>query len=121
MLERAVQNGPFEIWGDGNGKKDYIFIEDFCDILMKLVDNWEGGYDVINVGSDQLLSVNEIVEVIKKKVNPSFIWNYRSANLLDVQDFKLNLKKMKALIGDYCFTTFEEGIDKTKEWLMRRR
>lgn len=120
VLERAIQSGSFEIWGDGNGKKDYIYIEDFCEILMKLVDNWRGGYDVINVGSDLLLSVNEIVEVIKKKVNSSFVWSYKSANLLDVQDFKLNLKKMKDLIGDFYFTSLEEGIDKTQEWLLRR-
>lgn len=117
-LERAYDGKNFEIWGDGNGKKDYIYIEDFCSILMTLVGTWNGNYAVINIGSGQLLSVNEIVKALKENVNPLFNWSYKSANVLDVQDFKLNLDKMKALIGEFNFTCLEEGLEKTKNWYL---
>ena len=117
-LERALDGKPFEIWGDGNGRKDYIYIEDFCAILMKLIENWQKQYSVVNVGSGQLLSVNQIVKVLKDKVNKNFEWTYKNANTLDVQDFKLNLSALHSIIGDFDFTSLEDGINKTKEWYL---
>ena len=119
-MERALDGKQFEIWGDGNGKKDYIFIEDFCDILIRLIYKWDNRYSVINVGSGMLLSVNEIVNELRKTVNTSFKWIYKCANSLDVQDFSLNLSKLHSIIGDYNFTSLEEGIKRTNEWYMLR-
>ena len=85
---------------------------------MRLIDNWNGNYAVINIGSGNLLTVNEIVRAIKENINSSFNWSYKSANVLDVQDFKLNLDKMKSLIGEFSFTSLEEGLDKTKNWYL---
>ena len=115
-LERALDGKPFEIWGDGNGRKDYIYIEDFCAILMRLVENWQEQYTVVNVGSGDLLSVNEIVGVLKEKVNNEFSWTYKNANILDVQNFRLSLSKLNEFIGNFHYTGIEDGIIKTLKW-----
>ena len=120
-LERALDGKPFEIWGDGNGKKDYIYIEDFCAILMRLIEEWNEPYFIVNVGSGQLLSVNDIVGVIQKNVASHFTWTYKNANELDVQNFKLNLSLLQSMIGDFRYTTFEEGIYKTHEWYLSKK
>ena len=119
-LERAIENLLFEVWGDGDGLKDYIFIEDFCAILFALINQREKPYDVINVGSGSLHSVNDILGEIKKVVNPSFGWKYNNANQLDVQDFRLNLSKLKSIIGDFSYTDLNSGIQKTFEWYCQR-
>lgn len=115
-IERALNGKEFEIWGDGNGKKDYIFIEDFCEILFKLINNWHDLYTVLNVGSGQLLSVNEIVDIIKTDYYPTFKWNYQIANSLDIQDFKLDLSKLNSYIGEFHFTDIYDGLSKTLAW-----
>lgn len=119
-LERAMDGQLFEIWGDGNGRKDYIYIEDFCAILMKLIDNWKEQYTVANVGSGQLHSVNEIVGVLKENVSGVFEWVYKDANTLDVQDFKLNLSKLNSIIGAFNYTDLKEGIERTRKWYTKR-
>ena len=119
-LERALDGKPFEIWGDGNGRKDYIYIEDFCDIMMRLIENCKSMYTVVNVGSGGLLSVNEIVSVLKEKVNKEFAWTYKNANILDVQDFRLALSKLTVLIGSFEYTRIEDGIEKTRKWYSQR-
>lgn len=120
-LERALDGKSFEIWGNGNGKKDYIYIEDFCAILMKLIENWKEQYTVVNVGSGQLLSVNDIVGVIKEKINEKFFGTYKMANYLDVQDFRLNLSRLRKFIGEFEYTRIEEGIETTWNWYCCRR
>lgn len=119
-MERALSGKPLEIWGDGNGKKDYVYIEDFCEVLFLLISRWNGSYSVVNVGSGQLLSVNDIVTLLNKYVSPVLKWIYKDANPLDVQDFRLDIGKLKSMIGDYAFTDIGKGIEKTLAWYSRK-
>lgn len=120
-MERALDGKPFEIWGDGMGKKDYIYIEDFCSILLTLIEKWKKSYEVLNVGSGQNISVNDIVSCLKEEVSPSFSWMHENANLLDVQDFKLNLTALKTIVGDYNFLSLKEGIKRTSDWYLSKK
>lgn len=115
-LEKALKGELLEIWGDGNGKKDYIYILDFCNILFKIIEKGEYKYEVLNIGSGELLSVNEIAEAIKKNIANSFKWKYKQINNLDVKSFKLNLSKLKGIIGEFQFISFEKGLAQTREW-----
>lgn len=113
-LSNAIKGGEFAVWGDGTSEKDYIYIEDFIDILFKLkAENIHT--EVINVASGEALSVNKILESIKTHIN-SFNWIYKDASKYDVQRFKLDTSKLKSFITDYKFTSFEEGLQKTINW-----
>lgn len=115
-LEKAMKGEVLEIWGDGNGNKDYIYIADFCKILFHLIKRGFESYCVLNIGSGELLSVNKIAEAIKSKYYPQFEYKHINVNNLDVSSFKLDLKKLNGIIGDFDFTTFEKGLSLTKKW-----
>ena len=117
-LESALYGRDFSIWGDGEGKKDYIYIEDFCRILMNLIEQEWLDYKVINVGSGNLLSVNQIVNYIKD-LCPDFVWGYKNSNVLDVKNFKLDLSMLKEIV-QIPTTEFLEGLRKTKEWYLSK-
>ena len=117
-LERAIDGRSFEVWGNGNGEKDYIYVEDFCAILFLILNKWKEQYTIVNIGSGQLLSVNDIVNELKVSVNNDFKWTYKNANKLDVQGFRLDLSLLHALIGKFEFTTLKEGINRTRSWLL---
>ena len=120
-LEKAIRGERLEIWGDGEGRKDYIYVSDYCRILFSLIEKGLSGYDVLNIGSGQLLSVNEIAQTIKRLYFDSFEWNYLQVNLLDVKSFKLNLDKLKSIIGVFQFTSFEQGLKLTYSWYKNER
>ena len=120
-IEKAMRGEKLEIWGDGNGKKDYIFITDFCKILYALIDSASYQYEVLNIGSESLLSVNEIAETIKNKLVSTFEWDYRQVNNLDVSSFKLNLSKLHSIFGNFNYTSFDEGLDLTFEWYQNKQ
>lgn len=113
-MTTALQHHMMTIWGDGNDKKDYIFVEDFVKILFVLLE--KGVYrEVINIGSGNLKTVNEIVDTIRHFV-PDFQWKYTDKQQFDVSHFELNTTKLKSIIGAFDFTTFEEGMLRTYEW-----
>lgn len=113
-IAKAFQNEVLQIWGDGNDKKDYIYVEDFVDILFKLLDNGVSN-QVINIGSGTLLSVNEIADAVRKLV-PTFKATHEAAQQFDASHFELNTNKLRSFIGYYPFTSLQEGLTKTFIW-----
>lgn len=113
-MTKALRNETLQIWGDGNDKKDYIYVEDFVDILFKLLDKGIANH-VINIGSGTLLSVNEIVDAVRELV-PTFKSEHADAKQFDASHFELNTDKLKSIIGDYAFTSFSEGLQQTYNW-----
>lgn len=113
-VAKAIHNEVLEIWGGGNDKKDYIYVEDFVDILFRLIS--KNIYnEVINVGSGQLLSVNEIVDYVKK-YEPKFEYLYKELRQNDASHFELDTAKLRALIGDFPYTDIEQGLSRTYDW-----
>ena len=119
-LEKAIKGETLEIWGDGNGRKDYIFINDVSKVLFSLIEKGYEDYTVINLGSGILLSVNEIVQTIHDSYFQDFNWNYRYVNKLDVNSFKLNLSKLTSYLPGLRFTSFDNGLKQTMDWYVNR-
>ena len=113
-MTKALRNETLQIWGDGNDKKDYIYVEDFVDILVQLLDKSVSN-QVINIGSGTLLSVNEIANAVRALV-PTFRAEHEANQQFDASHFELNTDKLHSLIGDYNFTSFKEGLNKTYLW-----
>lgn len=118
-LSTALGNERFVVWGDGTAEKDYIYVRDFVSIMFQLV---EGGVHskVINIGSGQVASVNQILGEIKQII-PSFSWEYKEASKLDVSHFELDTTLLSSYIGSYAFVKLDEGIRMTYEWEKQRR
>lgn len=106
-LRAAQSNSPFIVWGDGSAKKDYIFVEDFCQYLFQLMEKgiWN---ELINVGSGHLYTVNQILEEIRRHY-PSFSWTYDTAKKSDVPQLSLDLSKMHSF-GDHICLSLEEVL-----------
>ncbi len=115
-LECAVLDKQFKVWGNGEAKKDYIFINDFCCILFEMIRR-EIKDGVFNIASNEILSVNEILAKIKIHF-PNFTWSNIANKKNDISHFQLDTSKLHTAIGSMKFTPFEEGLDKTIEWLM---
>jgi len=116
-LKKALMEETIQIWGTGEGRKDYIYIDDVCSIIFKLISQGVKT-DVINLGNGNTLSVNEIVDGVKSFI-PEIKVEHINDTLLDVTDFELDISKMINYIGDFQFTDFNTGINNTYEWIKK--
>lgn len=113
-IRKALAGEKVQIWGTGDGIKDYIYIEDVCSIIFRLIENGVET-EVYNVAAGSAHSVNEIVEGIKEVI-PSCDWEYVNASLNDVQSFELDITKLRQKLGVIRFTPFKKALEKTIEW-----
>lgn len=64
VLKRTIMNKEIEIWGDGENIRDYIYIDDVCKMLIKLLE-YKGKHDTFNISSGIGVSQNEIVQIVR--------------------------------------------------------
>lgn len=114
-IRKALSGETLEIWGKGNGLKDYIYIEDVCDIVLKLIANDVIDTGVYNIASGLSLSVNEIADYIRTFI-PDFNTTHVNASLVDVQNFELDITKIRLKLCGIKMTPFDEALRKTIEW-----
>ena len=113
-INKSINRDVLTVWGDGSNKKDYIFVGDFIQILMRLIDK-NVSNEIINIGSGYSYSINEILNKVKL-IESSFIWKYNDKKEFDNMSFELNTQKLKSYINNFNFTSLNDGIEKTFDW-----
>ncbi|MDP6540245.1 MAG: SDR family NAD(P)-dependent oxidoreductase [Planctomycetota bacterium] len=61
---RAVLAGePIPVFGDGSTRRDYTYVDDIVDGVVRAVDRCEG-YEIYNLGGSQTTSLGELVDLV---------------------------------------------------------
>ena len=102
------------IYGDGNQKRSFTFVEDIVDGLLKLSEFERSG--TFNFGSNKTYSLNEVINLIEKNLNKEANIINKERAYKDVDIVLPNLKNSKELLGWEPNTNIEDGIKKTVEW-----
>ena len=64
FLAQKLANKPLTVVGDGNQKRDFIYVTDVVDALVKAAECDLSG-EIFNIGSGKPVSVNQIVELLQ--------------------------------------------------------
>ncbi len=65
---KIIQNKNI-FFGTGNEIRDYIYINDFCDLINKVLNKDFKGFKIINVGTGKGIKLREIISYLKKKLD----------------------------------------------------
>jgi len=117
FLRKSAANDSLQVFGDGNTKKDYIYIDDFVKIVSVLIKFNKS--DVYNIGSGSGASLNEILEKINKITGKDNRVDYISEKQYDVKNFILDISRLKNIIPEFEFTDIENGINATWQWIKK--
>ena len=117
---RMMMNGEeITMYGDGTTSRDYTYVDDIVDGVVKscnYVDKNENVYEIINLGSNNPISLKDMIATIGKVlgVNPKI--KQMPMQPGDVDRTYADVTKAKELLGYEPKMTFEEGIRKFVEW-----
>jgi UDP-glucose 4-epimerase len=115
FLRRILEGEPVEVWGDGAIVRDYFEVGDLAEFCVRAgTSRGEGAY---NAGSGCGLSVNDIIEAIRRVTGIDFKTVYKPGRPVDVPRSVLDCSRAKNDFGWECKTGFESGLDSTWTWL----
>ena len=109
-----------EVWGSGNPKREFLFVEDLVDGIIWSVNNIEKTETFLNIGVGYDISIKEIASKIANIIgyNGNFYFNLSKPE--GMMKKCLDVSKINSL-GWKAKTSFEEGLQKTIEYYERIR
>ena len=57
------KQNPINVWGDGKDIKDFLYIDDFVDALIK-VSNLNKDFNIVNISSSKKITINKILNIM---------------------------------------------------------
>jgi UDP-glucose 4-epimerase len=99
---------PCTIDGDGDQKKDYIYVADIARANLIALDRGSGG--VYNVGTAEGITVNQIWKTLSDATGNTIEAVHGPPRAGDVRNFWLDCSKAKAQLGWEPRVSFEEGV-----------
>lgn len=120
FMNRLLAGLPFYIYGDGEQKRAFSFVNDFIPYLAKtgFVDAAKG--EIFNMGADKEYSINElakmILEISHKSIEPIYVPDRPQ----EVDNAWCNNNKAKHILGFEDKTPFREGLETMWKWAVSR-
>jgi len=116
MIDRSE---PIPFYGDGTTRRDYTYIDDIVDGVLKALEYLEGNhdlYEIINLGESQTTTLRELVTHIETAVGREAIIRSLPLQPGDVPQTYADIGKARALIGYRPGTLIKEGIRTYVAW-----
>ncbi len=122
LIRRAVEGAdPFEVWGDGTAVRDFIYVTDMTEALLRALET-QANAEGINVGSGEAVTIRESVELILKLTGRTGVRVvFDASKPTTIQKQSVDISKARALLGFQPKVSFEEGMGRTIEWYKRTR
>lgn len=107
---------PIQMYGDGTTKRDYTYIDDIVDGICTAIDYNKTGYEIINLGGGEPITLSRMIETIEKTIGKKAIIHQQSMQPGDVDKTVCDWSKAHKLLGYTPKTTFTDGIKKFIDW-----
>jgi GDP-L-fucose synthase len=118
----AKERGDKEVvvWGSGKPVRDFIYVEDVADGLVRMMEVYHGDSPV-NISSGIGVSIKETAEIVKEVVGfeGKITWDKTKPDGHPVKIF--DVSRMKKELNFEPKTKLKDGIKKTYEWFVNNR
>jgi nucleoside-diphosphate-sugar epimerase len=104
------------IYGDGEQTRDFTYIANVVDGVLRACEAKLAVGEVINVATGGRISLNELLRTMNGIVGSNVNAVYQAAREGDVRDSQADISKAKRLLGYEPLVGLEEGLRNTLEW-----
>ena len=126
LIYNIINNKPLPIYGKGTNSREWIFVDDHCEALVKIFLKGKIG-QFYNVGSNKNLNNLQVANTLLKYSKKIFKIGNKT-KIIFVKDrpghdlrYALNSNKLKKELRWYPKTSFEKGIRLTLNWYLKNK
>ena len=106
------------IFGSGDQTRDFVYVDDVVDALTRAA---ERGAGIINIGTGDETSVNDLYASMSRATGYTDPPNYAAARVGELDRSALAIDRAGTELGWKPFTSLDEGVSRTIEWFRERR
>jgi UDP-glucuronate 4-epimerase len=114
--ERMLEGKSVPIFGDGHSLRDFTYVGDLVDGLVKAIDR-DLGFAILNFGAGGKVTVLEVVEMLEKTLKVSAEIEWLPAQTGDVRRTWANTDAARKALGFDPQVSLEEGLTRFADWL----
>ena len=122
FINRLLQGKNFFIYGDGNQKRSFSYIDDFTPYIVKAGFDDVANGEIFNIGPVEECTINQLGETVLKvffegqEIPENMMPTHMPPRPLEVSDAWCTAEKAERLLGYKTSITLEDGIRKMIAW-----
>ena len=110
---------PFRVLGSGTPLRQFIFSEDLAKLFMWVLENYnEKESLILSVGEKNEVAIKDVALEIAKSFEYEHMMKFDTRYSDGQYKKTADNTKLMNLIGDFEFTSIEEGIKKNTDWFL---
>ncbi len=116
IAKAFVGMDPYEIWGTGEQDRNFTYVGDIVEGLMRAVVHVEDG-SAVNIGTAEHIKIKDVAAKIFEITGfrPQKLY-FDTSKPVGVFSRAADLSRTRALLGWEPATTFEDGLRRTIDW-----
>src|SRR5258706_6838176 len=111
-----LDNRQPTIYGDGGQTRDFTYVTNVVDGVLRACEAPQAAGEVINVATGGRISLNELLRVMSGLVGAKTSPIYKEERAGDVKDSQADITKANRLLGYTPIVGLQEGLKHTIEW-----
>lgn len=114
-----LDDKPIPVYGDGLTQRDYTYIDDIIDGILKAIDFVHEGnkYEIFNLGESRTIKLSKMISTIENSLGIKAKKELLPIQPGDVKTTYADISKSRKMLGYDPQTDFEEGVEKFISWL----
>jgi GDP-L-fucose synthase len=116
--DAKINGGDVELMGDGSPVREFLYIDDLAELIIRAVE-LAGHEDVpINAGTGLGHSISELAKIIADHLDFTgrTIWNTSMPNGCERK--VMDVTRMQAVLGPFAPVPLKEGLARTLDWYL---
>lgn len=119
LAKWIAEGHPVIITGDGNQARGFTYIDDIANGTILGLKNLN--YELINLGGHEVITINELVRIMEKKIGKKANIEYIPQHKADVMQNYANVEKAKQLLNWQPEINLDQGISNLVDWYFEER
>jgi len=121
FISQIVKNESPTIFGDGETTRDFVYIDNVVSAnLLACHADWRGTAEAVNIGGNDRMSLNRLVENINKLLSKNIKPVYEGEKPGDIKHSFADINKANSLLGYNVEISTLDGLQRCIEWHIQK-
>jgi len=117
-VAEAQLGSEIRVWGDGEQTRTFCYVDDCVEGLTRLMDS--GFTEPVNLGTDELVSVNQLVDVVCEIAGKPLKKQHDTSKPQGVRGRNSDNSLLRRILGWEPKTSLREGLSVTYPWIWQQ-